>query len=351
MKTTTAVLALLIAAPAPAQEGGPPPSHVKVEAVKSERLGRRRRVTGTLRAAKRSLVAAREGGVVLELPVREGQTFEKDAVLARLDDERLKILLETVDAEKVQSEASLEELRAESARDARDLESLRSLAASDAANPKEVADAESAVRIAEARVRQGERQIAVIEARARLLRKRIADTVIRAPFAGTVVKKHTEVGQWTGEGDAVVELLSTTDLEAWLEVPQRSLGPVEKHRGTLEITVDATGAQHRIEGWRLLRQVDTRARTFFVIAALPTDASLAPGMSLTAMVPEGAEADQLTISRDAILKGETGSYVYVAAGGGEGKPASARMQPVEVLFSLGDRADVRGTGLKAGALV
>ena len=74
-------------------------------------------------------------------------------------------------------------------------------------------------------------------------------------------------------------------------------------------------------------------------------------MSVTATVPTGAEADHLTVSRDAILRSATGPYLYVAAGGGDGKPAAAVMVPVEVLFSVGDRAAVRGRDLAAGALV
>ena len=73
-------------------------------------------------------------------------------------------------------------------------------------------------------------------------------------------------------------------------------------------------------------------------------------MSVAAVVPTGSEGDHLTVSRDAILRGPTGPFLYVAEGGGEGRPAAAAMVPVEVLFSVGDRAAVRGHDLAAGAL-
>jgi hypothetical protein len=53
---------------------------VRVEAAQIEHLQSRRMVTGALRAVRRSDVAAQEPGVVLELPVREGQMVEQGAM-------------------------------------------------------------------------------------------------------------------------------------------------------------------------------------------------------------------------------------------------------------------------------
>jgi len=352
MKTGTCALALAFLAAAPPAaalaEGGPPPAAVRVEPVRKERLQDRRLVTGDVRALRRSAVAAREGGLLLEVPVREGDAVEEGAVLARTDDARLRLDLAAVESERGTAAALLEVRRSEKEKAERDLETLRGLAERGATNPREVADAATAVRTATARIAEAEAQQGVIAARAAVLRRRIEDAVVRAPFAGEVVARRVEVGQWVGEGEAVAEIVTTGDLEAWLEVPQRDLAALSRGEGVVTLRAEATGEEYEAAKWRILRDVDPRARTFRLVAALPAGAALAPGMSLTARVPAGSEAEMLTVSRDALLRNDAGTFLYAAEGGGGGAPASARLVPVEVAFSVGSRAVIRGEGVREG---
>ena len=112
--------ALVLAACALALAGGgeavaqqAPPSPVRVEPVRSEKIRERRRVTGNVRAHERSLVAAREAGVALEVAVREGQHVEAGAVLARVDGERLRLDNEVLVAEKVAAQSVIEQRKDE----------------------------------------------------------------------------------------------------------------------------------------------------------------------------------------------------------------------------------------------
>ncbi|MCK6478999.1 MAG: efflux RND transporter periplasmic adaptor subunit [Planctomycetes bacterium] len=341
--------AVLLLAAALLPEGGPPPAAVRVEPVRKETLRLRRTVTGDVRAVRRSLVAAREAGVLLELAVREGETVAAGAVIARVDDERLRLDLAVLEAEGRSAAATLEEMRSLAEKARRDLETLSGLADRGATNPREVADAATEARTAEARVAGAERDAEVVAARAAVLRRRVADAVVRAPFAGEVASRRVEVGQWVREGDPVAEIVATGELEAWLEVPQRDLAAIAGG-GTVEVVVDATGAVLEVPSWRVVRDVDARTRTFRLVAPLPAGSALVPGMSLSARVPAGEEGERFTVSRDALLRGETGPYLYAAEGGGEGKPAAARMIPVEVLFGIGSRAAVKGEGLREGLL-
>ncbi len=75
---------------------------------------------------------------------------------------------------------------------------------------------------------------------------------------------------------------------------------------------------------------------------------MAPGMSLLAWVPTEQISPQLTVSRDGILRNETGAFVYVARPGPEGGPARTEAVGIEVLFLSGGRAVVRSSGLKPG---
>jgi len=346
-----AAAALARAPVAAALEGGPPPAPVRVEEVRPERVQDRRLVTGEVRAVRRALVATREEGLVLEVCVREGDAVAEGAVVARLDGELLRIALSELDAEAKATAASLEERRSEEAKAARDVESLRELARRDATNPREVADAESALRTAAARAAGVEAEAEVLAARRALLARRLADTVVKAPFAGTVTARRTEKGAWVGVGAPVVELASSGDLEAWLDVPQSQYGALAGGKADVEVRLDAAGESFRSRESRVVGDVDPQGRNFRVVVRVPSGLVVAPGMSVTAWVPSGKEAEHFLVSRDALLRNEAGSFLYAAAGGGEGVPASAQFVPVEVLFDVDDRSAIRSPLLRPGLQV
>ena len=63
-RPTLLAAVLLVAGAAEARQGGPPATPVRVDAVRTEDLQERRRVTGELRAIARSMVATIEPGLV-----------------------------------------------------------------------------------------------------------------------------------------------------------------------------------------------------------------------------------------------------------------------------------------------
>lgn len=341
--------ALALPSPAAAQQ----PSPVRVDPVRLETVGDRRLVTGDIRARRTSLVASREAGVLLESPVREGDVVAAGDLLGRLDAERLDLELAILDAQVEVAQSLIVERESDVGQAARDVQTLMDLASNSAANPKEVADAITAEAIARARLDQARRDVATLVARRALVQRRRDDSELRAPFDGLVVRRAAEIGQWLGEGDAIVELVSHADLEAWLEVPQRFLAPARAHAERLHLRLDATDQEFEVGDARIVPLVDPLARTFTMIVSLPPgEASLATGMSVTAWIPTGATADYATVSSDAILRNDVGTYVYVAQPGGEeGAPHMAMPMPVRVLFSSGGRVVVDAPRLPPGAPV
>ncbi|MEM7263720.1 MAG: efflux RND transporter periplasmic adaptor subunit, partial [Planctomycetota bacterium] len=222
------------ASPLPAQ--GPPPAPVVVDAVVSEEVQEWRQVTGEVRVRHRARVAARESGPLVELTVREGERVEKGALLGKIEATRLEITRAQATADRALAEATLTEREAEATFAERDLAVLRDLENRGATNPKEILDAETALAVASARREQAKRQLAVIEQRTALIEKRLSDTEIRAPFAGTVVTRHAQAGEWHAAGQPVVTLISDRDLEVWLSVPQRYYAAFEDPRLAIEIT-------------------------------------------------------------------------------------------------------------------
>jgi RND family efflux transporter MFP subunit len=331
--------------------GGPPPTPVRAEPVVMAEVQEQRQITGDLRAMARSNVATLEDGQVIAFPVEEGDTVKKGDMLAKLDDRRLRLELQRIEAEELVAQATVEERATEVRRTQRDYELLKELSEKRAGNPKELADAESDLQVAQARHEQARCNVQVLHAQADLLRTRLEDTVITAPFDGVVVARHTEVGQWVGAGDPLAEIVSVGTFEAWLAVPQNYAEAVTKENVKVGIQVRASQRRYPPVPPRIIRQVDPVARTFYVVVRVEDqEDALAPGMSVTGWVPTGQRGRYLLVPRDALMRNEAGFFVYMVSQR-PGGPAQAVPRPVEMLFEHEASVAIRPGGLEEGDLV
>ena len=93
-------------------------------------------------------------------------------------------------------------------------------------------------------------------------------------------------------------------------------------------------------------QADALSRLFPVrLIVDDPESQLRPGMSLTAMVPTGTQAELLTVSKDAILRNAAGEYVYYNNNG------TAALAPITRLFSVGSRVVIRSPLIRPGVQV
>ncbi|MCL4210571.1 MAG: efflux RND transporter periplasmic adaptor subunit [Phycisphaeraceae bacterium] len=342
-----AVAAAWSSAVASAQQGGPPPAPVRVDVVKEEEVQSMRLVTGDLRAVKQARVATRQQGVVTELLVTEGQRVIRGDVLARQDSRQLQLELAQVEADEQAALATIEERRADLEWRQDDLALLMESRSGGAGSPKELLDARAEVRRATARLDQAERQLAVIRARKAIIEKNLADTVTTAPFDGVVIARHVELGEWAAEGAAVVDLLSTGAVEAWINVPQHEYDNVLANPLPVPLRLESTGEIIEVSGARVLPSVDPRARTFTLILTLDRLERLAaPGMSATAWVPTSERERRLTVPKTAVQYADTGAMLYVVRDGPGGAIASP--VKVDIRFPLTDRFVVQSPELRPG---
>ncbi len=328
------------------------PAVVIVDAVRLESVQQHRRVTGELRAVRRSSVATREAGLVIEVPVREGMRVKAGDVLARLDSGILQLEIKRAEADEAAAAGIVDERNANRSWRERELELYKQSAARGASNVKELLDAESTATIARTRVLQAERLAGVAAARVELLKRRLADMTVRAPFDGVVLARRAELGEWVGEGDPLVELVSVGEVEAWIDIPQRYFAAVAQQQIEITISIDSIQERAGADRLRIIPQVDRRSRSFTVVVRFPDHGGrLTPGMSLSAWVPTGGRFDALTVSNDAVLRNDVGAYVYVARGGGSGTPDQATPANVRVRFPVDDRIVVESAALQPGDLV
>ena len=358
------LLSLALSFVATAQDGvpedapkGPPPTPVKVAAAREESLAPRRKVFGELRAQRRTTVAAEEAGIVRELLVGDGARVRAGAPIARLDGARLDLELRILEANAAVARANLVERELGQARSARDLELLKRAAAEGGTNPRELADAESDLAVAAALVTQSQAAIAVIEQQAALLAERRRDLEIVAPFDGVVTKRHSEAGAWIAAGGPVVELVDSSHLEAWFDVPQEMFA-VAQRLATAESQADGaselraleiqatTGVRVEATGIRVVPEIDAQTRTFHAIAVVREDpGNLAAGLALNAFVPQGPAAPYTLVPKDALVYQGVNTSVFVVRGG------VAVPTPVRVAFPVGDDVALEAGAVATGDMV
>lgn len=332
-------------------EGGPPPAMVTVDAVRMENIQQRREVTGEIRPVRRASIASEQDGLVIELSVEVGDWVDAGDPLAKLDERLMSLDLDRLIAERDSAEANTAERTAMIEKAQRDLERLQQLLTREGASKNEVDDATTFLRQHEARLLQARADAASAEASRRSAEKKLSDMTIRAPFAGTVVAKLVELGEWVSDGAAVVELVSVEEVDAYLDVPERFVGALSAPGALVQLRVPAIGQTIEAPVTSVVAIGDRLARTFPVRLRLDNRAEsaakglLRPGMSVIGMVPTGEPADVLTIHKDAVMRNDAGSYVYFDSGG------RAAVAPVEMQFAVGDRVVVRSPMLKPGTSV
>ncbi len=335
------VLAALLSAPgAHAQSHGPPPANVVLDAVRLEVVEQHRAATGQILTRRRSNLAAEEAGLVIELPLEAGDTVERGQIVARLDPTYMQIELTRTRAQATLARARVDQRRAELDQSQRSLARLEKLDARGSASESEMDDGRTRVDADKATLAQAMADLAIAEADVARGEARLDDMTIRAPFAGRVVRKATEVGQWASRGDGIVEIISVRSLEARVNVPENVVGRLSELLALGELVIDVrVPALRAIVPGRVIGIIpegDELSRLFPVRIEIDNKGGrMSPGMSVIASMPTRVRGETVTVHKDAILRNDAGEYVYFDADG------SAMIATIERLFAVGDRVAIR----------
>lgn len=216
---------------------------------------------GEVRADQRAELSFRVAGPLLQLPVQEGQIVRRGELLARLDPADF--------ANEVQ-------LRQSYATEARTLfdRVARALA-------------NNAVTVAERDQVRARSEVA--QAELTLAENALADTELRAPFAGRIARRLVENFQNVQAGDGVLILEDITRLEVSIQLPEQDvirLPPDAPMHGAEVGTVSfpsLPGQAFPVTVKELTTRADPRTNTYRVALSLPRpeDGNILPGMSAT----------------------------------------------------------------------
>ena len=170
----------------------------------------------------------------------------------------------------------------------------------------------------------------------------LSKKTIRAPFAGVIIKKHVERGEWLSPGTVVATIAADDVADIVVDVPERLLKFIAPG---MDISVSAGGAELKGSVIAVIPRGDISTRTFPVKIRVANTASLVEGMQASVTLPEGEEVKSLTVHRDAVLKVFGNTVVYTV------NDSKAAMVPVMVSGYNGMIAGIQGEGLEAGMKV
>jgi membrane fusion protein, multidrug efflux system len=301
-----------------------PPATVSATTVRQESWPSDLAAVGTLRAVAETDVTTEASGIVERIEFQSGDPVAAGAVLVTLDSSTDRAQLSALEAQERLAEQELERIKQLYERrvsSKADLDSSDAQAASARAN---------------------------VEAQ----RARIAQKVIRAPFAGVLGIRKIDLGQYLSPGTPIVTLQALDEIYVDFRLPQQLLGQVQEGQH-VNVMIEAFGDQSfggviaAIEA-----KVDVSTRNFLTRATLANaEHMLKPGMFARIEISLGAAQDVLVVPQTAVSYNPYGDSVWViqeAEGGSSGLIAQRRV--VKTGRRRGDLVDVT-QGLSAGEQV
>jgi membrane fusion protein, multidrug efflux system len=195
------------------QQAPLPAVAVTTEAVTNIDTPRTLRLTGTLRGDHETDLAANVAGRVMSMKLERGQRVAKGEVIAEVDVSGAALALK-------EARVAVETSKTQEAINQTDCARYERLKASGA-----VTDLEYDQVTAKCKTAPLNREAA--EARQSMAAKNVGDGRIRAPFAGIVTDRYTEVGEYLQASSRVVSLAQVSDLRLEFSLPEQNYPDVK----------------------------------------------------------------------------------------------------------------------------
>jgi RND family efflux transporter MFP subunit len=362
-----------------AKTAAPAAISVSVAAATEQPITRFLKVTGTLAAEEEAEVAAEVQGRVIATPVERGTRVAEGADLIRVSPAEAQAQATEAEANAAQLERRLglggtEEGRQDVSGDSAEFETDRvpevanaraqlTLATGEFDRAKMLFDkqllskADFDQKSAQAEVARRQFEIArngamqqyqgLLAARARVMlaKKALADTIVKAPFAGVVGQRLVSVGDYVQRGTKVASVLRTNPLRVQLTVPEQYSAEVAVGR-SVSFEVDASPGQKFTGQVRYVSPaLEANSRTLVVEAVVPNDAgALKPGSFATALIEQANRSPGVLTPAAAVRTVAGTSRVFVVSGD------KAEERIVTIGQQVGDLIEFT-SGLKAGEKV
>jgi RND family efflux transporter MFP subunit len=354
-----------------------------------------RTFSGRVEASKSVDLAFQVPGLLVKLPVKEGQRVAKGAVIAQLRQDEFQARLKSSQGQVDQARAALDalqagerpeervrreaELRAADAKLANaktEFDRYGRLVQTSAVSRAEYELAATAYRVAQeeqtaarqlvekgtgARKEDIDAQEAVVrtlEARLAEASLQLTDSTLRAPYAGVVAQRFVDEKQNIVPNKPVVTFQSADEIDIVADVPEAAMASDIRSTAFTKLAAEfstAPGVQFPVRIKEVAQVADPTTQTFKVRVAMaaPRRVTVLPGMTATVVATyrrPGARRGRILVPISAVFKEDTGEQVTMVIGPDQlisrrlVKMGAATGGQVEIVEGLrpGDRIVVAG---------
>lgn len=338
-----------------------PPVVVKVQVVVTAAEAEGPRYSGSVVPTRRVDMAFRTGGYVDELlliggrPIQDGDVVKKGDVLARVRQADYVAKVNQARSQLAQAEAGLQQAKngqkaALAGREkaqfdferANNLFRTASLTKSDFDAAKAQLDAAQAMLSgAEDQVQGGQARVEGARALVDEADLALADSGVRAPMNGLVVKKLVEIGSLVGPGTPAFVLSDADRLSVMFGAPDTLL-PLIQPGVELDLHTDALGpAPFRGRVVRLSPAADPKSRAFDVeVSVIRPDRRLKLGMIATVVLPSAGRPAVPVVPLTAVVPANASGGYAVFVVTTQGDAQVCRLRPVRLGGAIGNEVAV-----------
>lgn len=314
----------------PAQ-AAPAVARVKVESapVQVARVPQKLRLTGNLRGAQQTDLAANVAGKVLKTNVERGQTVAKGELLAQVDVSSAALAL-------AEARVMVETSQTQESINVTDCQRYEQLKARGVVTDQEYDQVTAKCKTAPLNLKAA-------QARQSIAAKNVGDGAIRSPFAGVVTERYVEVGEYVQASSRVVSLAQVTELKLEFSLPEQNYPDVKKD-ALITFRVAAYGEEVFTAQVTRLAGAVRETRDVLVEARVANpDGKLLPGMFADLEVVTGEE-ELPSVPAAAVFRSNEKPSVYVV------KDGVLEQRILQVVATVGDRVAARH-GIQPGEQV
>ena len=312
--TTTAALAILAVAAACGDESGERGSRAAVVDTVHARamdVASTVQAVGTVEADNQTRVAAEVGGRIVRILCDEGCRAERGTAVIQIDPGDYADRVRSASAELARARATL-------AADEKLLDRYQKLIEAGAIDPQTLENLEAKVESERAAVAQA-------AAALQTARRDLGKATVRAPFAGTVGKRHVQLGEYVGAQDPLFDLVDARPVKIRFEVPETHVAEVaEGNPVRFRVRSDTVSTRVADVGY-VSPRIDPETRTFEVTATYSNpDLGVRPGAYADVELTTAIHEDAPVVPEQAIVTEGTESFVYLV------RDSTAVRRPVRV---------------------
>ena len=295
---------------------GPPPAEVVVAKISQQEIAENRPFLGLIYYERVSHVSSEVAGLVKSVKVRAGERVKQGSPLVSIDTELL-------DQEIALSRTRVAQMELRSHHAEKNHQRLQELYAQDGVSERDYDDAQYLYQDS-----RQEKQAAEDGLTTLLIKKR--KSLITAPFAGVILAKEIDSGDWVQPGKPLIRIGASNDLFVRVPVAETLLQFIKI--GT-KVPVELNAFKEKIQGTieDIDPTADPKTKNIFLKVRIPAMATVAENMSATVFVPTSTPKQLSIIPRDALIKFQGQDFVYTI------KDEKAAILPVNIVTFLGDQ--------------